>query len=253
MTGETAIHLEAPFHNPDLSDEERNISVQFNVDFKAPASVAGQQIMIRDTVDSKRTVYQYIPAQRRAKLAPELAFDTPNPVSAGAVTFDDTDIFFGSMERYSWKLIGKKEILLPYNNYDYQFEEDSDKVHTPNFINPDYVRWELHRVWVVEAELLPGKRHLYHRRVFYIDEDMTSQAMSDQYDQSGALLRHGLALTFKLYDSDFTFAGVFVHYDYSANIYVSTGYLGGNPVKLDGRKNSEREWTASALEGRGVR
>jgi hypothetical protein len=30
----------------------------------------------------------------------------------------------------------------------------------------DYVRWELHRVWVVEATLAPGKRHVIPRRRF---------------------------------------------------------------------------------------
>ena len=46
----------------------------------------------------------------------------------------------------------------------------------PKHVNPDLERWELHRVWVVEATLKEGKRHIYAKRVFYVDEDTLDRA-----------------------------------------------------------------------------
>jgi hypothetical protein len=39
-------------------------------------------------------------------------------------------------------------------------------------------------VWVVEATLKPGERHIYKRRVFYIDEDSWQVVLTDQYDNA---------------------------------------------------------------------
>ncbi|MGL1161900.1 DUF1329 domain-containing protein, partial [Vibrio parahaemolyticus] len=41
----------------------------------------------------------------------------------------------------------------------------------PKHINSDAQRWELHRVWEVEATLKAGARHAVPRRTFYFDED----------------------------------------------------------------------------------
>ena len=95
----------------------------------------------------------YLPGQRRVKVAPDLAHDTPNPGTAGATTFDDTFIFNGSMDRFDFKLVGKKEMFVPYNAYAAVYQSKQDDLLKPNHLNPDLVRWELHRVWVVEATL----------------------------------------------------------------------------------------------------
>ena len=99
-------------------------------------------------------------ASAACKVAPDLAFDTPNPGTAGATTFDDTFIFNGSMDRFDFKLVGKKEMYVPYNDYRAVYQSKQDDLVTPNHLNPDLVRWELHRVWVVEATLREGKRHV---------------------------------------------------------------------------------------------
>ena len=109
------------------------------------------------------------PAPREGR--PDLSHDTPNPGTAGATTFDDTFIFNGSMDRFDFKLIGKKEMFVPYNAYAAVYQSKQDELLKPNHLNPDLVRWELHRVWVVEATLREGKRHVYSKRVFYLDED----------------------------------------------------------------------------------
>jgi hypothetical protein len=89
----------------------------------------------------------------------------------GADVFDDVYVFNGPMDRWDWKLIGKKEMYVPYNAYKAVYESKVKELFTPKHVNPSCVRWELHRVWVVEATLKPGKRHLYKKRRFYLDED----------------------------------------------------------------------------------
>ena len=119
------------------------------------------------------------------KLAPDISYDTPNPGTAGAATYDDTWMFNGAMDRFDFKLVGKKEMLVPYNTYRLTISQEAADVTTPNYLNPDLVRWELHRVWVVEATLKPGKRHIYAKRTFYLDEDSWTALAADQYDAGG--------------------------------------------------------------------
>ena len=57
-------------------------------------------------------------------------------------------------------------------------------------INQDLARYELHRVWVVDATLKPGTSHIYSRRTFYIDEDSWQILAIDQYDGRGQLWRY---------------------------------------------------------------
>ena len=82
---------------------------------------------------------------------------------------------------------------MPYNAYAAVYGAKQDDLLKPNHLNPDLVRWELHRVWVVEATLRDGKRHVYSKRTFYLDEDSWAALASDQYDARGQLYRAGFA------------------------------------------------------------
>lgn len=141
-----------------------------------------------------RLAWQYIPASRRVRQAPGFGFDMPMASSANTLTIDDARIFNGSGERYDWKLLGKREIHIPYNNYRLESRAVGENKYagllTPNHENPDLVRWELHRVWVLEARLKEGFRHLYPHRVFYIDEDNWLFAMADTYDAQGRIWKY---------------------------------------------------------------
>ena len=147
---------------------------QAKVIYSGPSRRAGEGLVLWDAVNplkQGRRAWQYLPGQRRVKLAPDLAYDTPNPATAGASTWDDLSVFNGAMDRYNWKLVGKKEMIIPYGGYNVTYHKPTADVTKPNHINPDLVRWELHRVWVVEATLKEGARHVYHKRIFYLDED----------------------------------------------------------------------------------
>jgi hypothetical protein len=186
-------------------------------------------------------------------VAPDLSHDTPNPGTAGATTFDDTFIFNGSMDRFAFKLIGKKEMLVPYNAYAAVYQAKQDELLKPNHLNPDLVRWELHRVWVVEATLKEGKRHVYGKRVFYLDEDSWAALASDQYDGRGQLYRTGFAYMAPSYDLPAPYSDMFGHYDLVSRIYSLTGFIAETGGLRHTKPLPDREWTADALAGAGVR
>ncbi|MEE4253622.1 MAG: DUF1329 domain-containing protein, partial [Desulfuromusa sp.] len=141
----------------------------------APARLAGNVLLVHETmnqVTEPRAAWVYNPGQRRVRRAPNVAYDNPGTAADSLRTSDQFDMFNGAPDRYDWKLIGKKEMYIPYNNYLLHSDKLKYKdILTPLHVNPDYLRYELHRVWVVEATLREGARHLYKKRVFYIDED----------------------------------------------------------------------------------
>ena len=236
--------------------DNSDVFVRLKNRFTGPARRVGEQFLIIDPLsyaDTGRRAWQYLPGQRRVKLAPNLAFDTPNPSTAGATTFDDAFIFNGSLERYDFKLIGKQELYVPYNDYKLMFAPKADAVFTGNHVNPDFLRWELHRVWVVEATLKPGKRHIYAKRRFYLDEDSWGALASDEYDARGQLYRAGFALQTPRYTWPAPNTDATVHYDLIAGRYAVTGWLGGNGGTEATAPLPDREWTADSLAGEGIR
>lgn len=224
--------------------------------YSGPARRAGEGLLIVDPLDigsKERRAWQYLPGQRRVKVAPDLSFDTPNPGTSGANTFDDIFVFNGSMDRYDFKLVGKKEMYVPYNDYTAVYQSKQDDLLKPNHLNPDLVRWELHRVWVVEATLKEGKRHVYSKRVFYLDEDSWAALASDEYDSRGQLYRAGFAFMAPSYDLPAPYTDMFAHYDLVARIYSLTGFIAETGGMRQTKPLSEREWSADALAGSGIR
>ncbi len=138
-----------------------------------------------------RLAWQYIASTRRVRQAPGFGFDMPMPSSANTLTIDDARLFNGSGERYEWKLQGKREIYIPYNNYRLENravgESRYARLLTPNHENPDLIRWELHRVWVLEGRVKEGYRHVYPQRTLYLDEDSWLFTMADSYDAQGRI------------------------------------------------------------------
>ena len=229
---------------------------RIKLSYTAPARRAGEALMIIDPLDvgnKDRRAWSYLPGQRRTKVAPDLSFDTPNPGTAGATTFDDTFIFNGSMDRFNFKLVGKKEMFVPYNDYKAVFQSTQDELLKPNHLNPDTVRWELHRVWVVEATLREGKRHVYGKRTFYLDEDSWAALASDNYDARGQLYRAGFAYMAPSYDLPAPYTDMFGHYDFVSRVYSLTGFIAETGGVRFTKPQSDREWTADALAGAGVR
>jgi hypothetical protein len=161
----------------------------------APGSKAGEAILAHDGINASapRGLWQYLVGQRRVRKAPSVAYDTPDSVTSGIGLFDEAFNLFGPIDKHDLKLVGKKEIYIPYNNNRAAAAKVEDLV-TPGTLNPAQVRWELHRVWEVEATLAAGKRHVVPKRKYYIDEDSWQIVLFDGWDAKGQLWRTNYSL-----------------------------------------------------------
>jgi hypothetical protein len=240
----------------DAARPESGTYFRFRIRYDAPARRAGEGFMLIDPIDyvaRGRRSWQYLPGQRRVRLAPNLSYDTPNSATAGAQTFDDALLFNGKMDRFEFTLVGKREIYVPYNTYRAVYQSTPEQLLGARFLSPDAVRWELHRVWVVDARLRPGKRHVYSRRVFYLDEDSWAALLSDQYDARGQLYRVGVTLMAPSYDVPAPFADPFLHYDLATGRYALNGWPSAAGWLRHGECRGENEWSPDSLAGAGIR
>jgi hypothetical protein len=156
----------------------------------APPYKAGEAIMDANCVDGSRPrgIWQYLVGQRRVRRAPSISYDTPDFVTSGIGFFDEGFMQYGPFFRHDYKLVGKKEMYIMYNCNRAATAKFKDLL-SPNYLNPDHMRWELHRVWVLEATLKEGKRHAVPKRLYYIDEDSWNILMIDGWDAKGQLSR----------------------------------------------------------------
>ena len=233
-----------------------DVYYQMKLSYTGPARRAGEAVMLKDAANplqQPRRAWQYLPGQRRVKLAPNLAYDTPNPGTAGAGTYDDVFVFNGALDRYDWKLVGKQEMIVPYNTYKLTYAQDPKSLTTANHLAPDFVRWEKHRVWVVEGNLKAGSRHIYQKRRFYLDEDSWTALASDQYDARGQLYRGSFAFLSQSYDKQVPDSTPFMIYDLVGGSYNINGVVGpyGGIKYID--PLSKAQWSSESLAGSGIR
>ncbi|RTL52437.1 MAG: DUF1329 domain-containing protein [Rhodocyclaceae bacterium] len=155
-----------------------------------PPIRAGEGIVGRlYTNEDMNSTWVYLTGQRRVRKLPNSCCDTPTPFSAGLVSFDEVNVFTSKKDRYEWKLVGKKEIYIPYNSNRTMAPTSNMDVVGEHFLNPDHVRWELHRVWVVDASLVAGQRHTSPKSRYYVDEDTWMAVLADRWDANGQLAR----------------------------------------------------------------
>ena len=229
------------------------------VDITAPARRVGEKIVFVDYLDQLnlgRRAYQYIPGQRRVKLAPDIRYDTPSPFGGGQKTMDDSKTFLGAIDRYDWKLIGKKEKYILYNDFfDTNYVKCPSEVFTTkNFPNPNCSRWELHRVWVVEATLKPGFRHIYKKRIFYFDEDGYGAGTAENYDAAGELYRTSDTVFFPWFNGTGNSGSPSVVLDLQTGSWVIEGFhakkgLGSKAIQPP----PDNYYSPEALAGEGIR
>ncbi len=193
----TPIRISANFSPPQYlqegfdSKEDKNILFYYSSAIKSPARLTGNVLLVHETIDQvnePRKAWQYNAGQRRVRRAPQIAYDSPN--TDGLRTADQVDMFNGAPDRYNWKIIGKKEIYIPYNSY--KIIDKNAKyadIIGAGHINQKYTRYELHRVWHIEATIKEGSRHIYGKRSLYLDEDSWQISVADHYDQRGQLWR----------------------------------------------------------------
>lgn len=159
----------------------------------APPRLAGQLLLVYETSDQAvdlRKAWLYNPGLRRVRRAPNVAYDNPYEGTDGNQFNDQVDMFNGAMDRYNWKLVGKKEMYIPYNSYviqspDVKYADIIGNKH----VNQDLPRYEKHRVWIVDSTLKEGTSHTFARRTFYVEEDSWTIAAIDAYDNRGSLYK----------------------------------------------------------------
>ena len=194
-----------------------------------PASHEGEAYIAWQPLDVARDHYvawRYLPGEHRVRKAPSLSYDTPDPDASGYEELDDYYLFFGGPDRYDFRLLGKREMLVPYNN-DALNRAAPSKIMGPHHANPDMLRYELHRVWVVEGTLAPGKHHVAPRRRLYIDEDSWMAVYSEAWDEDGHLWKFGHATMMSLPSLPATIIGGQFVYDLLQGGYVYDFALGG--------------------------
>ncbi len=223
----------------------------------APARLAGGILLVHESlnqVKEPRQAWLYNPGQRRVRRAPNVAYDNPGTASDGMRTNDQFDMFNGALDRYDWELVGKKELYVPYNSY--KLHSDSLKykdIITPLHINPDHVRYELHRVWVVEAKLKSGARHLYKRRTFYVDEDSWQILAVDQYDNRDQLWRVSQGHPVNYYELPCLWTTLEVHTDLQAGRYIAIGFDNESSMYDFSIQRKDSDFTPAALRRAGRR
>jgi hypothetical protein len=247
---------EFPFYDEDATRPDANKVWKVVNYFTGPARRAGEIAYLIDDMNPyeiPRIAYQYLPGQRRIKLAPEFAFDTPFFGSGGANNFDEYFMFNGSMERFDMKLIGKKELFVPYNCYKAMYCPEVEQLFGTKHWNPDLVRWELHRMWIVEATLKSGKRHMYQKRYIYIDEDSWHAVTSENYDAKGFLCKVNFAPQTPHYDRAVPYSLGSFYYNMVSNIYTGDYLTIAGGYVRQAKLRPQRYWTPANIAAGGVR
>jgi len=203
----------------------------------------------------KTMAWTYLTGQRRVRRLPISCCDTPTPFSAGVSTFDEVDVFGGadSLRPFDWNIVGKKEMYIPYNS-NKTFAPAIDQVLGEHYMNPDHVRWELHRVWVVEAKLREGQRNTSPRDLYYLDEDTWIAALADRWDANGQLWRTLFTIIATAPDIPATINTTWGDYDLLGGTFFVNVLLNGKPEQYKIMPYySDRVFTPEALAGEGVR
>lgn len=222
-----------------------------------PSREKGKMTIVHEAMDQvhhSRNSWVYLPGSRRVRRAPTVGYDTPDG-PGGLVTIDDTMGFNGAMDRYKWRLVGKKEIYIPYHNYKFDDPKAKfSKLLPPYHANPDYMRYELHRVWIVEANLRPGARHIYAKRRFYMDEDNWHISLLESYDGRGDIWRVAILNTVYDYYLKSFIPRAQIFHDVQSGAYVAIRLVNETrPTNYSVKPKGSKYYTPQNLRKMGTR
>ena len=222
----------------------------------APPASVGEGYLDWQPIDTARykfAAWRLLPGERRVRRGPSLSYDVPDPDASGYENLDEYYLFFGGPDRYDWKLLGKKEMYIPYNNNRFYTRPTSELIG-PKHANPNGLRYELHRVWVVEGTLAFGKHHIVPRRRLYIDEDTWLAVYSDSWDESGKLWKFAHGTMYLMPDIPAVILGSHFVYDFDLGGYLFAFAFNQEP---DGYRivppHSAATFSPEALAARAVR
>jgi hypothetical protein len=238
-------------------EKDANILFYYMQQVKEPARLSGNVLLVHETIDQvkqPRLAWTYNAGQRRVRRAPQIAYDAPAQASGGLRTSDQIDMYNGAPNKYDWKLIGKKEMYIPYNTY--KLGDTSLKytdIVNAGHINQSYARYELHRVWEVQATLKDGERHIYGKRTFYIDEDSWQVSIADHYDTRGNLWRLAEGHIMQFVNANTPWYALLLSYDLMSGRYVAELNNEEENSFVFGKEVQHKDFTASALRRQGIK
>lgn len=238
------------------AQKDNNILFYFVQKVEAPARLTGNVLLVHETmnqVTQPRQAWTYNAGQRRVRRAPQIAYDAPGTATDGQRTTDNLDMFNGAPDRYDWKLVGKQELYIPYNSFKLADRNlKYSDILQPGHLKPELTRYELHRVWKVEATLKEGARHIYAKRTFYIDEDTWQAAIVDHYDGRGELWRVGEAHEFQYQDVSVPWTTAEILYDLQSGRYLAGGLTNEEGNGFDfSQRFTHQDFTPQAIRRMG--
>lgn len=239
-------------------EADDNVLFYFLQEVLAPARLTGTVLLVHETIDQVREgrrAWIYNAGQRRVRRAPNVSYDGPGTAADGLRTSDNLDMYNGAPDKYNWELKGKKELYIPYNNYKLIDTSLSyDDILNEGHMNPEYLRYEKHRVWVVEGTLKDGERHIYSKRTMYVDEDTWTASVIDHYDGRGELWRVGEAYATQFYTQDVPWMAAEGLYDLNSGRYLVLGLANEESeyMKWDIEPN-RNDFSTNALRRMGIR
>lgn len=224
------------------------------IDTDAPPSRSGEVFLERDNFNpDKSNFWVYVPGQRRVRKLASACCDTPLPSSGGVINYDEPDVWNGRIDQYDWKLVGKKVMYIPYNA-NRSLQAPVDQLLLSGHLNPDQVRWELHRVWVVDAAVAPGKKNVAARGRYYLDEDTWAAVLADRWDSNGRLIKTLWALPVLMPEFPAVAAPTSGGHDLIDGSWVAMGMSNGKARAYKSvARYPELRFTPDALAGEGVR
>ena len=251
-----SLEIELRYSLPGMTLEELgNTMIYYKQKVLAPARLAGDIVLVHETMNQfrePRSAWTYNPGQRRVRRAPNIAYDNPGTSSDGLRTADQIDMFNGAIDRYDWKLVGKRELYVPYNSYKLHSSDiEFSDILKPLHVNPEFLRYELHRVWVVEATLKEGATHIYKRRTLYVDEDSWQILAADIYDNRDQLWRVSEGHLINYYEKPLMWPTLEVHTDLQAGRYLAFGLDNEFPMCTWDADLRSRDFTPAALRREG--
>jgi hypothetical protein len=247
------------YANPTVksSDELNNIGLLYIANTISPPRLAGNVILVHESINAQvepRKAWSYSPGTRRVRRAPDIAYDNPGTNSDGMSTSDSFDGFNGALDRYDWNLKGKSVKLIAYNSYDL-LNVKYKNLLKPQHLDQESVRYEPHRVFVVEAKLKPSARHVYARRVMYMDEDAKNVSNAENYDGRGQLWRFQEVPVVNAYHVPHCGTGALeVVYDLLSSRYLALSMRAEEPPQnYFADELQESRYTPEAIRSLGVR
>nr|WP_256353827.1 DUF1329 domain-containing protein [Pseudomonas sp. IPO3749] len=249
-----------PYNDPAAKSpaDVGNIGGKQLYDVLTPSSRAGEMYLVHDYLDKPQDSWIYFPGQRRVRRAPSFAYDNPIAGTDSLYFVDQINMFTGALDRYDFKLVGKQEMVVPYNSY--KLVDKANKYADligQDYLNRDVQRYEQHRVWVVEATVKSDKRHSFAKRVFFIDEDSWAVLHVDMYDAKGNLWRVQEGSLWANPQTQSCTGFEYVSYDLIARRYIADAFTQEGEVLdltagLEGRV-SDKMFNSNELRRRGER